>query len=133
MSSRALVTSVALLGAAFVAAVYIPDLGRGFVKDDCAWIATGIDALHHPSTLFAVDSSGFFFRPLVTATFAVDYTAYGATATGYGFTNLIVCVGCVVAIVLLCRDLGVSAVAAAVGALSWIINPHGIGMALLWI
>lgn len=133
MPSRQLVRVVALIGVAFLVAAYVPDLGAGFVKDDAAWIATAVDALHRPSSLFMVDSSGYFFRPLVTASFAADYVLHGVSARGYGFTNLALCLGCVAAIVMLFRELGVSAVAAAIGALVWAINPHGIGMALLWI
>ena len=33
----------------FVAAVYLPDVGRGFVKDDFGWVETGRAALDSPS------------------------------------------------------------------------------------
>ena len=133
MSSRQFQLVVAAIGAAFIATVYVPDLGAGFVKDDSLWILTAAAALHRPASFFTVDSSGFFFRPLVTASFAFDYLLHGVTARAYGFTNLALGLGCVAAIVILFRELGVSAAAAAVGALAWAVNPHGIGMALLWI
>ena len=133
MPSRQFQRWVAAIGAAFIAAVYIPELGAGFVKDDCLWILTAAGTLHRPAALFMVDSSGFFFRPLVTASFALDYLLHGVSARGYGFTNLALCLGCVATIVILFRELGVSTAAAAVGALAWAVNPHGIGMALLWI
>ena len=133
MPSRQFQLWVAAIGAAFIAAVYIPDLGAGFVKDDSLWILTAAGALRRPASFFMVDSSGFFFRPLVTASFAFDYLLHGVSAGGYGFTNLALCLGCVAAIVILFRELGVSAAAAAIGALAWAVNPHGIGMALLWI
>ena len=133
MPSRQFQFVIAAIGAAFIAAVYLPDLGAGFVKDDCLWVVTAAGTLHHPAALFTVDSSGFFFRPLVTASFALDYVLHGVNARGYGLTNLALCIGCVAAIVMLFRELGASAAAAAVGALAWAVNPHGIGMALLWI
>ena len=133
MSSRTLILVAAFVGAAFVATAYGPDLGRGFVKDDFGWIRIAVDAIGQPSSLFVVDSSGFFFRPLVTASFAADYAVHGLNARGYGFTNLALCLGCVAAIVLLFGELGLGIAAVAIAALAWLLNPHAIGMALLWI
>src|SRR5580693_6007083 len=113
MPSRQFQLVIAAIGAAFLAAVYLPDLGAGFVKDDCLWVVTAVGTLHRPAALFTVDSSGFFFRPLVTASFALDYMLHGVNARGYGVTNLALCIGCVAAIVMLFRELGASPSAAA--------------------
>jgi hypothetical protein len=133
MRPRTFVLVVTLVGLVFMAAVYGADLGRGFVKDDVAWIATGVAALHQPASAFRVDSSGYFFRPLVTASFAADFALHGIASRGYGVTNLLLCLGCAGAICWLFLELGLGPVAVAAGVLAWLLNPHGIGMALLWI
>jgi hypothetical protein len=122
-----------VVGALFLATAYGPDLGGGFVKDDAPWIETARAAIDKPASALMVDSSGLFFRPLVTASFAADYLLHGLHARGYGLTNLLLCIGCIAAIGALLRELGLSAVAASAGLLAWTLNPHGVGMALLWI
>jgi len=116
----------------FVAAVYLPDIGRGFVKDDFAWVAAGQTALSSPATIVQPPTPGFY-RPLVTASFAVDYAFHQLDARMYGVTNLVLYVACVVLIGILFRAVGVSVAAAALGAFVWAVNPHGINMALVWI
>jgi hypothetical protein len=133
VSPRQLALTIALIGALFTAAVYVPWVGLAFVKDDFGWITLGIGALHRPLSLLEVDSSGFFFRPLVTLSFAGDYALYGLHARGFGVTNLLLTAGCVASIVWLLRTINVSVVAASVAALTWIINPHAIAMAMLWL
>ena len=49
----------------FIAAVYLPDLGRGFVRDDFAWIEAGRTILNKPLVAIVPDASGFY-RPLVS-------------------------------------------------------------------
>jgi hypothetical protein len=46
-----------------IAAVYLPDIGRGFVKDDFGWIRDARAGLSDP--MDALRQPGFF-RPLVT-------------------------------------------------------------------
>jgi len=133
MSPRTLVLVTALVGAIFFAAVYLPDIGVGFVKDDAAWVATGVASLDRPASTWTVDSAGLFFRPLVALSFAADYALHGNHARGYGITNLALSIGCMAAIALVFRQLGLDPVAAAIGVLAWALNPHGIAMALLWI
>jgi hypothetical protein len=116
----------------FVCAVYLPDLGRGFVRDDFVWVSSGRAALDQPGRALLPDAPGFY-RPLVTATFAADYAMHGLAARGYGFTNLALFVGCVAALWALCRQLRLSAFGATVAAFAWSVNPHGINMALVWL
>jgi hypothetical protein len=126
---------VALVAAAwivFAAAVYLPDVGRGFVKDDFGWIAAGQRAARAPAAALLEPRIGFY-RPLVDLTFAADTAAHGMNPRGYGLTNLALYAACVAAIWILGRALGLSAEAAAFGALVWAVNPHGINMALVWI
>jgi hypothetical protein len=133
MRPRTFALVTAAIGVLFVCAAYVPDLGIGFVKDDAAWIATAREAIRHPASAFAVDSSGYFFRPLVTASFAADFSVYGTHALGYGATNLLLFALAVALIALLFRELGVASVGTAAALLAWALNPHGISMALLWI
>jgi hypothetical protein len=133
MRPRIFTLAVILVALIFLGATYGPDLGLGFVKDDAPWIATAVEAIHRPASTFMVDSSGYFFRPLVTASFAADYAMYGTNARGYGVSNLVLLLACLAAIAWLFRELGVSAAATAAALLAWVVNPHGISMALLWI
>lgn len=133
MSSRSTAAAVLVAGALFLIATYAPDLGRGFVKDDASWIQTAAAAIDHPASAFMVDSSGYFFRPLVTASFAADYALYGTRALGYGITNFLLCLVCAAAILWLLLELGLTPIGASAAVLAWALNHHGIGMALLWI
>jgi hypothetical protein len=121
--------AVAAVWLVFVAAVYVPDAGRGFVKDDFAWIKTGRSGL---VSIVRQRTPGFY-RPLVGASFAADYLVHGLRARGYGLTNLFLYVASALAIAALIRQVGLSAAAAAFGAFAWAVNPHGINMAVLWI
>ena len=121
-----------LVWVTFAGAVYLPDLGRGFLRDDFGWIAAGRDALVRPATIIRPETAGFY-RPLVTVSFAADYVRSGLNARAYGFTNLLLYVACAVLVVVLFQQVGLNIAAAAVGALVWALNPHGINMALLWI
>ena len=64
---------LAALLAIFVALVYVPDIGRGFLKDDFGWIARAQPALRNPAAALRGDYSGTFYRPLVLFSFAADY------------------------------------------------------------
>jgi hypothetical protein len=116
----------------FTAAVYLPDVGRGFVKDDFQWVDAGRAALAHPAAPF-VRPRADFYRPLVELTFAVDYLTHALQPRGFGFTNLLLYVLCVVALWSLGRTLRLSPAASALATLVWAANPHGINMAVVWI
>lgn len=116
----------------FVAAVYLPDVGRGFVKDDFGWIEAGRIALDAPTAALLGPRTGFY-RPIVDLSFALDYLAHGTSPRGYGFTNLALYVACMAALWTLCRVLKLSQPAATLAAFLWGVNPHGINMALVWI
>jgi hypothetical protein len=117
----------------FVALVYVPDVGRGFIKDDFGWIARARPALRSPATVFRADYSGTFYRPLVLLSFSVDYALHGLRARGYGISNIVIYLAIAAMLVLLFRELGLTSLAAGVGAFVWAINPHAVNMALLWI
>src|SRR5207249_2277374 len=82
---RQVTNSPILIGAAVtvmlmvLAAVYLPDIGRGFVKDDFGWVRDARSGLAQPGRIVLPAHPGFY-RPLVTATFVVDYMMYGVSA-----------------------------------------------------
>ena len=114
-----------------IAAVYLPDIGRGFVKDDFGWIRDARAGLSDP--LGALLRQPGFFRPLVMSSFALDYVLYGVNPRPYGFTNLALYFLCIAAIWGLLREAGLTRTAASVGAFAWALNPHGINMAVVWL
>jgi hypothetical protein len=127
-----LIAAAAAVCLVFAAAVYLPDIGRGFVKDDFTWIRDGRAMRADVSHALQPDAPGFY-RPLVTATFAFDDALHGLNARAYGFTNLALYLLCIGAIWMLGREAGIGAGGAAVGALAWAVNPHGINMAVVWL
>jgi len=116
----------------FIAAVYFPDVGRGFVKDDFTWIRAARAAMAHPVTLIRQPDAGFY-RPLVTLAFMFDFAVHGWAPRGYGWTNLDLSIVCACALAALALTLGLSRRAAVLAALLWMINPHGVNMAILWL
>jgi hypothetical protein len=123
------------LGAAwivFVAAVYCPDVGRGFIKDDFTWIRAAQSAAAEPITLIRQRDAGFY-RPAVTLSFALDYGAHGWKPRGYGWTNLALYVFCALAVALLALALGLPPSIALLAAFLWSTNPHGVNMAIVWV
>jgi hypothetical protein len=114
-----------------IAAVYLPDVGRGFVKDDFGWIRDARTVLSDPLRVWLRQPG--FFRPLVTSSFALDYMLFGVNARPYGFTNLALYLACIAAIWRLLREAGPTRTAASVGAFAWALNPHGINMAIVWL
>lgn len=118
--------------AVFVAAAYLPDVGRGFVKDDFGWIAASRDGFAHLRTLLFPTGPGFY-RPIVSVSFAIDYTLHGLEPRGYGVTNLALYLACGAALYAFARSATLSARASALAAFAWAVNPHGINMAVLWL
>jgi hypothetical protein len=132
VSDTRFVTLATIIGAVFVACVYVPAVGRGFVKDDFRWLGDARSALEDPVHA-VLPRAPNFYRPLVTASFAANYTLFGLNARAYGLTNVALYLACIAAIWLLLRDVGVGGPAASIGALTWALNPHGINMAVVWI
>jgi len=128
-----MIAAIAVIWLLFAAGVYVPDVGRGFIKDDFRWVLDGAAAFDHPASVFVSGWAGNFFRPIVALSFGLDHAVYGLWARGYGFTNLALYVGCVLAVYAVLRQLGISPVAAAGGAFAWAVNPTGLDMAVLWL
>jgi hypothetical protein len=117
---------------AFVAAVYFPDVGRGFIKDDFTWIRAAQAATAAPARLIRQPDAGFY-RPLVTLSFAFDFAARGWPPRGYGWTNLSLYVLCAAAVALLTMALGLPPRTGVLAAFLWAVNPHGMNTAILWL
>src|SRR3982751_3642710 len=105
-SSRVFGGSVIMAWLLFVTLVYVPDIGRGFVKDAFGWVEQGRAALAHPGDVILSPRPGFY-RPLVTLTFAVDYALHGHRPRPYGFTNLLLYGACVTSVSLLLYCVGI--------------------------
>jgi len=91
--SNARLLILLLAWAGFIVAVYCPDVGRGFVKDDFTWIRAAQTAIAQPSTIVLPKEPGFY-RPLVTATFVLDYAEHAWRPRGYGWTNVGLYIAC---------------------------------------
>lgn len=117
----------------FAAGVYLPDLGRGFIKDDFRWVLDGVDAVRHPLHTFIGGWNGNFYRPVVALSFGIDHLFYGLSARGYGFTNFALYLACTLAVYAVLRQTSLPPFAAACGAFAWATNPTGLDMAVLWL
>jgi hypothetical protein len=75
------IATLLLAWALFVMAVYCPDVGRGFVKDDFTWIRSAKAVIAQPARLIRPLDAGFY-RPVVTATFVWDYGGHDPRGRG---------------------------------------------------
>ena len=115
-----------------LAAAYLPHLGRGFLKDDFAWLlGSRVDGLTAVPELFARHNG--FYRPLVSLSFTLSQAWFGLDPWPYGLSNLLLVAFIAWAIAALMLALGASRGVALAAASLWALNPHGIGMAVLWI
>ena len=68
---------------AVLLAVYLPDVGHGFIRDDFRWIRESrVDSLSQLAGLFTANVG--FYRPLVSLSFAADYALWGVEPFGTG-------------------------------------------------
>jgi hypothetical protein len=126
-----LLLAAGVLCSAFLV-IYLPDIGHGFVKDDFVWILSSRAA--DVSDLIALFRSNVgFYRPLVSLTFAADYSVWGMQPFGYGVTNLAMFGACAWLLYTLARRLTLPAAAALLATAVWAFNFHGVNMALLWL
>jgi hypothetical protein len=130
--SRPRVRAAAVLLAAAFLVIYLPDAGRGFIKDDFAWIRTS--TVQGPGDLVRLFQQNVgFYRPLVSASFAADQALWGLNAFGYGVTNILLCTASALLLFALMRRFTLPAGAALMGTAVWAFNFHGINMAVLWL
>jgi hypothetical protein len=130
MSARVRLAVVILF--ALLSAIYLPDLGHGFVKDDYRWItASRVQSLPDLARLYTTNVG--FYRPLVSTTFAVDQAIWGLNPDGYALTNVALFLADAVLLFLLASRLSLPPAAALFGVAVWAFNFHGVNMAVLWI
>ena len=111
---------------------YLPGLGRGFIKDDFAWIASNqVTSAGELAGLFT--STADFYRPVVRLSFAADWWLFGIEPLAYGLTNLAILAAGALALRALALALGMPRGAALLAAGLWAFNFHGVDMSLLWI
>jgi hypothetical protein len=112
--------------------VYGTAAGHGFISDDFGWIVDSrVDSLGAALELFAKHHG--FYRPFVSLSFALNYALFGLHPLGYGWTNLLLAVLCAGLVYVLLRSVGIGRGVAWMGAMVWLLNFHGINMAVLWI
>ena len=114
------------------AAIYIPDLGHGFVRDDFEWIdSSRIESASDVVRLFTHQAG--FYRPLVSLTFSADHAIWGLDARGYAATNVVLFALVAALIYRVARTLQLPPAAALLAAALWAFDIHAPRMALLWI
>ena len=111
---------------------YLPGLGRGFIKDDFAWIAAN-QVTSAGELLGLFTSTADFYRPVVRLSFAADWWLFGIEPLAYGLTNLAILAAGALALRALALALGMPRGAALLAAGLWAFNFHGVDMSLLWI
>lgn len=113
-------------------AVYVPAAGHGFISDDFAWILH--NRVRAPSDLWRiVTSDNGFYRPTVALSFAFNELIFDLKPRAFGLVNVALALLCGGAIFGLGRALNLSRGAAGCGAILWLLNLHGVNMAILWI
>ena len=84
---------------------YLPGLGRGFIKDDFAWIASNqVTGAGELVGLFT--GTADFYRPVVRLSFAADWWLFGVEPLAYGLTNLAILLAAAVVLRALALALG---------------------------
>jgi hypothetical protein len=127
---RSVLPAAALIGIVLFA--YLPDLGHGFIRDDFRWIREGrSESLSQLADLFTTNVG--FYRPLVSVSFAADHAVWGLQPLGYGLTNLGLLLADGGLLFALARRLGLTAGASLLAAAAFLLNFHGVNMAVLWI
>jgi len=115
-----------------VVLIYGPDCGLGFVKDDYGWIASSrLDGWGSLSRVL-LDAPMGFYRPIVSLSFGLSDLLFGLHPLPYGLTNLALAVASAAATGWVLFRLGLGASPALFRLAVWILNFHGINMAVLW-
>jgi hypothetical protein len=112
--------------------IYLPRAGHGFIADDFEW------ALHNRSRSAAdvaaiLTRDNGFYRPVVGLTFAANEFFSGANPRSYGVTNVALAGLCALSVFWLGRELRLPGSAGVLASAVWLLNLHGINMAVLWV
>lgn len=129
---RRIALVVCLLVVGWILAIYLPGLGRGFIRDDFAWIAESTVSSLGECARFFQPTTGFY-RPLVSLSFAADRALFGVAPLPYALTNFALYGLCGVAVFLLARAFELPRTAGIAAAGLWALNHHGINTTILWI
>ena len=126
-----MIRAAAVILAIFLA-IYLPDVGHGFISDDFRWIVESrLTSVADALGLFTSNTG--FYRPLTSLSFAIDAAVWRGRAFGYGVTNLGLCLAAAGALFAFARQVALPAPAALLGAGVWMLNFHAINMAVLWL
>jgi len=107
-------------------------MGHGFLRDDFMWVRAA--RVETPSDLRRIFTGNVgFYRPVVTASFAIDRAVFGLRPLPYALTNFALLIACGWLIGRLGLIVGLEAPFALTAAAVWALNFHGVNMALLWI
>ena len=128
--SRTTIAALVLLAA--VCAVYLPDIGHGFIRDDVGWVGRNQLSSWSDARELLKARAGLF-RPAVSWSFALERRACGTSPLCYGLTNFVLLIACAAGVAALARALSLPSGAALVAAAIWVFNWHGISSAVLWI
>jgi hypothetical protein len=129
---------------AAICAIYLPDVGHGFIRDDAGWVGPRsfrFNVRKDGQLVFSLSDAGNLltkahaglYRPAVSASFAIERRACGTSPLCYGLTNFLLLIACAAAIVALARALSLPPGPALLAGAIWVFNWHGISSAVLWI
>ena len=125
-------TIAALVLFAAVCAIYLPDVGHGFIRDDAGWVGHN-DLSSWEGARELLQARAGLFRPTVLLSFAIERHACGTEPMCYGLTNFVLLLACAIGVVALAKALSLSNGAAIIAGALWVLNWHGISSAVLWI
>jgi len=129
---------------AAVCAIYLPDIGHGFIRDDAGWVGPRsfrFNVRKDGQLVFSLSDAGDLltrahaglYRPAVSLSFAAERRACGTSPLCYGLTNFVLLIACAIAIVVLAQALSLPPGPALLAGAIWVFNWHGISSAVLWI
>jgi hypothetical protein len=125
-------TIAALVLFAAVCAIYLPDVGHGFIRDDVGWVGHNqLSSWSDAGDLLKARAG--LFRPAASFSFAIERSTCGTRPLCYGLTNFLLLIACAAGVVVLARALSLPAGAAVLAGALWLFNWHGISSAVLWI
>ena len=114
------------------AGAYWTAAGGGFISDDFRWILQSRVRDSDDMGRLFVETTGFY-RPVVSLMFAALERLAGLDPRPYGLATFSLALMCAAAVGLFASSLGQRGGAALLAASLWLLNPHGINMAILWI
>ena len=128
--SRTTIAVLVLFAA--VCAIYLPDVGHGFIRDDAGWVGHN-DLTSWANTRELLQTRAGLFRPAASLSFALERRVCGTEPLCYGLTNFVLLLVCAIGVAALARALSLPFGAAVVAGALWVLNWHGISSAVLWI